>query len=76
MKLFLAIWLLFTTCYFIYGQYNHLRHFVYTKGRNDVNAELFQGAYGCQPFLLEWRGETVSLVNAECFQEEPHTHDE
>jgi hypothetical protein len=74
-RIALIVWLVFTTFYFLYGEYNHFRNFVYKKGWHDSTDKVVEGVSACQPYTIEWQGRDIHLINADCQRNDSHSHD-
>ncbi len=73
LKIALIIWLVFTTLYVLYGEYNRLNNFVakqaYNRGLTDAVAEVLKQSQECQSFPVNIGDQGVQLINLKCVQQ-------
>ena len=69
-KIILLVWLVFTSLYFVWGEYQRLNQFVFQKGveqgRFETTSGVIQAAQECRPFSVYIPGQQVELVNVNC----------
>jgi len=68
----LIVWLVFSTAYVIYGEYNRFTVFVaqrsYNAGITDSVIQLMEQSKTCQPIPVTANGAQVNLINIECLK--------
>ena len=77
LKIILIVWLVFSTLYVVYNEYNRLRFYVakasYTQGVQDTVGQLMQEASKCQPIPITSNGQQVSLIALSCLNQPSDT---
>jgi len=70
LKIILLVWLVFTSLYFVWGEYQRLSQFVFQQGveqgRFETTSGIIQAAQACQPFSVYIADQKVDLLNVNC----------
>lgn len=73
LRIALIIWLVFTTLYVLYGEYNRLNNFVakgaYQRGLADAVTQVLKQSQKCEPFPVNIGDQGVQLINLKCVQQ-------
>ena len=71
----LIAWLVLSTLYVLYGEYNRLNNFVaksaYDRGLSDAVTEVIKQAQKCEAFPVHISGQGVNLINTQCLTQPP-----
>jgi len=72
LKIVIIIWLIFTTLYLVFSEYNRLNFVVgqtaYNSGVHDTLAQIMAGASQCQPVPLTIDSNTIEVIGTKCQQ--------
>ena len=70
LKFILFAWLIFTSIYFVWAEYQRLNHYVYgqgiTSGIEEAASTIIELAQKCEPFPVFVGDRSVDLVNVAC----------
>ena len=78
-KIVLIVWLVFTTLYLVYGEYNRLTNYVaknaYNQGLTTAVTQIITESEKCQAVPINVGDKKATIINIECLKQ-PATTDE
>ena len=72
-RIILIVWIIFTTLYLIYGEYNRLTNYVaqraYNQGITTAVTQMITESEKCQPVPINVDDKKATLINVDCLKQ-------
>jgi hypothetical protein len=73
-RIILIVWIIFTTLYLIYGEYNRLANYVaknaYNAGITTAVTQIIAESEKCQPVPINVDDKKATIINVSCLQKQ------
>jgi len=73
-KIVLIVWIVFTTLYLIYGEYNRLANYVaknaYNQGLTTAVTQIIAESEKCQPVPINVDDKKATIINIDCLKQQ------
>jgi len=72
-RIVLIVWVVFTTLYLVYGEYNRLANYVaknaYNQGLTTAVTQIITESEKCQPIPINVNDKKATLINIDCLKQ-------